>query len=157
MSTVSSDSITQIARRWVAAFAARDARAFAQNYSESAEYIDHAFQLRRTGRQSIEQHIELWTNSIPDFAMKVDRFDVVGQQALFSYVGTGTFVNDLPRLQATGQSFIYEGFVVLTVGEEGLLDRTEEFYSVSFASGVPFADYHFRGSDKPRPSPALLA
>jgi ketosteroid isomerase-like protein len=63
MSTVSSDSITQIARRWVAAFAARDARAFAQNYSESAEYIDHAFQLRRTGRQSIEQHIELWTNS----------------------------------------------------------------------------------------------
>ncbi|MFF7777073.1 nuclear transport factor 2 family protein [Streptomyces tanashiensis] len=147
MTHISSDVVREISRAWAESFSSGDARAFAQKYSEGAEYIDHAFQLRRTGRRSIELHYNLWIDSIADFEMKVDRIDVVGQRAFFSYVGTGRFVKDLPRLAATGTSFTYEGVVILTVDDDGLVGRTEEFYSTNFPTGVPFENYHFRGSD----------
>jgi hypothetical protein len=50
-------------------------------------------------------------------------------------------------LAATGATFSFQGFVVLTVDEAGLIERTEEFYSTSFPSGAPFKDYNFRASD----------
>ncbi|WP_179377712.1 nuclear transport factor 2 family protein [Rhodococcus sp. ACS1] len=149
MTDISSKSIEQISRRWVDLFKDRDGIAFAAQYSDTGEYIDHAFQLRRKGRESIALHIDIWSNSIPNFEMKIAKIDVVGSRSMFSFVGSGTFEKDLPTMAATGTTFSYRGFIVLSVNEQGLITRTEEFYSTSFPNGIPFEDYNFRGSSAP--------
>lgn len=51
-----------------------------------------------------------------------------------------TFEKDLPALDATGSRFSFHGFIVLTVDESCLIERTEEFYSTGFPTGVPFTN-----------------
>ena len=147
MAEITRKSVEEISRRWVDSWAHPDAAAFAESYAETGEYIDHAFQIRRAGHEAIARHYKIWIGSVPNFEMQVEKFNVVGLQSMFSYVGSGTFENDLPVLAATGTTFTYQGFVVLTVNEAGLIERTEEFYSTNFPSGVPFKDYNFRGID----------
>lgn len=53
--------------------------------------------------------------------------------AIMTFVGTGRFTRDLPRMVATGEDFVYHGVVWLKIDATGKITVTEEYYSTSFA------------------------
>jgi len=106
MQDISSELVEAVTRGWVDSWADPDAAA---NYLDTGEYVDHAFQLRGVGRDAIARHHSLWLSAVPDFEMRPGEFNVVGRKSLFSYVGAGTFENDLPILAATGTTFHIPG------------------------------------------------
>lgn len=52
-------SVEEIARRRVDSWRSSDASAFAARYTETGEHIDHAFQIRGAGHETIARHHEI--------------------------------------------------------------------------------------------------
>ena len=151
-----SDSVSLVecvAERWVKSWIDGNGANFASLYSESGEYIDHAYRIRRVGRGFIARHFEIWKGSVPDFTMTAIDTKVLGSDVYFSYIGAGNFLHDLPLEKATGEltwqpatgeSFLFRGYIMLSVNSDGLINRTEEFYSVNWFQQEDVEGYDLR-------------
>ena len=60
-------------------------------------------------RDWLTKHRYFWLDSVPDIRMRAGDRAVVASRSFFSYEGTGTFVNDLPLMAATGATFVCWG------------------------------------------------
>jgi len=146
-----------IAQRWAAAWSDPDPSAWLALYTPTATYIDHGFQITRSGKPILKRHFELWRNSIPDFVMQVD--DSYGQwwslggagDALpagkyrFSVrtVNSGTYLKDLPSKKAFGDKFSFRGVVDFVIdAEAGLIEEVDEWYSLNFDKATDVKNYH---------------
>jgi hypothetical protein len=74
--------------------------------------------------------------------MEIEEHVSTADGVVIRYVGRGTFLHDLPRLRASGESFVFRGVVALTVTSDGEIARTEEYYGTDFVSSVDRAGYH---------------
>lgn len=114
-------------------------------------YTDHAFQISRTGHKGIKSHTEIWKGSLPDFAVKEEHIwleeTLPGDKTrlVFRTVNTGTFVNDLPEIKATGRPFWFPGVVELIVRNQGgLIETIEEWYTFKFDNVASLDEYDHR-------------
>ena len=148
----SPEQLKSIAVRWTAAWGGSNAADWVALYAPTATYIDHAFQIRRTGSAVLTCHWEIWRTSIPDFVMEVEHFHVPQKDAAvdgaesptFSIrtINKGTFLNDLPSKKASGKKFVFRGVVDFKVNQEGLIENIEEWYSWDFGQGKDVAAFH---------------
>ncbi|MGY4099348.1 nuclear transport factor 2 family protein [Nocardia sp. R16R-3T] len=123
----------EIIRSWAHAWGNASPEEFADQYTEDAVYIDHAFRIARSGRDAIAEHCAIWHNSIKDFEMTPRQIRATGDGALMTWVATGNFARDLDIIPATGENFAMHGAVRLEINAEGKITVTEEYYSVTFA------------------------
>ncbi|KAM5386405.1 hypothetical protein ACJZ2D_000368 [Fusarium nematophilum] len=134
--SLGSDSIIT---RWTEGLSGTDQTDWVKLHSQNITYTDHAFQLRRTGQAGIASHIKTWRESIPDFKIEADASWVEKSlprgrtQLVFKTNNTGTFINDLPSLKASGKAFWFPGIVELIVcDEDGLIESVNEYYTARF-------------------------
>ena len=111
-------------------------------YAPDGCYHDHAFKLIRTGRPILTKHRDYWLHANPDVVFELYRFERLPEGCSIRYICRGKFVNDLPSMKATGKMFEFRGVVDFTVDEEGMIKRTDDFYSTGFGSSVPLEEYH---------------
>lgn len=57
----------------------------------------------------------------------------------------GTFLNDLPRVKATGKRINYPVRVEMIVRDDGLIEEAAEWYSTEFWKVTPISGYNRRG------------
>lgn len=151
----SSKQLFDLATRWTAAWGGNNSTDWVALYTPKATYIDHAFQIRRTGSDILRRHWDNWRTAIPDFTMEMEGFYVPlkegggdaadkAETVMFSVrtVNKGTFVKDLPIKKASGRKFIFRGVVDFRVNRAGLIETIEEWYSWDFGEGKDVTEFH---------------
>lgn len=79
--------------------------------------------------------------AISNFHMTPCEIHATEDGAVMTFVGTGQFVQDLPRMTATGEDFVYHGVALLKMDTAGKNTVTEEYYGTTFAqTGVVSSD-----------------
>ncbi|RSL47663.1 hypothetical protein CEP54_013284 [Fusarium duplospermum] len=133
-----SDKARLIISRWTGGWSVSDQSDWVKLHTQDVVYTDHAFQMSRTDHDGLKSHTEIWKGSIPDFVVKEEHIwleeSLSGNKSrlLFKTVNTGTFVNDLPGIKATGRPFWFPGVVELIVhNEDELIEKIEEWYTFS--------------------------
>lgn len=136
--------LSLIAYKWAAAWGADTPTAWLALYAPNAIYIDHAFQIRRSGDTILKRHWEIWRRSIPHFVMDIERIDFTDRPNAISIrtVNKGKLENDLPSKKASGKPFVFRGVVDFVVNDEGLIESLEEWYTWDFGEGKDVKDYH---------------
>ena len=153
--SVSTARAREIGNKWAAAWSQKDSSIWTSIYANEATYTDYAFGFIRRGKRGLEEHFHLWRTANPDFQMDVlEAFPGVEtnestlEEHLFSESGgsgslkftirtrnTGTFMNDLPTLKASGKKFSFYAVVDIVVrAEDGLIVKVEEWYHRQFDS-----------------------
>jgi hypothetical protein len=140
---------SSVPHRWAAAWSFPDPSIWLSLYTPTATYIDHAFQIRRSGTPILRRHFDIWRTSIPDFVMEVEQSageePLPGGRRKYSIrtINRGTFLKDLPSAKASGKTFSFRGVVDLVVREEdGLIEEVHEWYSSNFGNSKDVAEYH---------------
>lgn len=107
--------------------------------------IDHAFNVSRTGKETLDAHWKLWLHAIPDFTAEVVSVTALDDGGWLQYRGKGTFVNTLANyFPPTGKEFVYEAILRAWIDDDGLIVRSEEWYTKSFGESRPVNEYNHR-------------
>jgi len=110
---------------------------FLKLYSPSIVWLDHAFQIRRTGRDAIAKLRQNWHRANADLVSSVKAIVPTPQGAVLQLSVTGKFVGDLmPKRAASGKSFEYPACFVFGISGEGLIERVDEYYSMLWDEAV---------------------
>jgi hypothetical protein len=145
--------IKTMPERWVAAWSTDDSGPWVAMYKPNGTYIDHAFQIRRSGHKTLQRHHDLWRTANPDFVMTLvpgspiwwssDTNEETGNGSCsFRTINEGTFKNDLHRFKASGKKFEFRGVIDIVI-EGGLIKELNEWYSQTpFDSSQPLGKYH---------------
>lgn len=145
--------IKSIPERWVAAWSSNDIENWVGLYTADGTYIDHAFQIRRSGRQVLARHHKIWRTANPDFVMTVvpnspiwwssDTNEETGNGSCsFRTINRGTNKANLPTHKATGKRFEFRGVIDMVI-EGGLIKEMNEWYSQTpFDQTKPMEQFH---------------
>lgn len=108
--------------------------------------VDHAFNVTRIGHSTVSQHCNLWLAANPDFEAEAIHVQSTIEGGWLQYRGKGTFKNDLAGIYpATGKEFVFEAVLRAWINEEGLIMRSEEWYTRTFGECVEVDKYDSRG------------
>jgi uncharacterized protein (TIGR02246 family) len=139
-------SLEQVGRDWVAGWNSRDSDAFSRLFAPDGEYLDPSFGIRRTGRNFLRMHHEIWWKAIPDFVMKIRHIHVAARSVIVEVTAEGTFSGcDLVggKMKATNNPFRGWSIAVLDVNDVGEIMTCREYYDRSIVPGgvqPPFDD-----------------
>lgn len=142
MSTLIETSLVNIKtlpERWTAAWSSDDTKNWVALYKTNGTYIDHAFQIRRSGSKVLERHHKIWRTANPDFVMTLvpnapifwssDTDEEAGNGTCsFRTINKGTNRNDLPSYKASGKAFEFRGAIDMVI-EGGLIKELNEWYT----------------------------
>jgi len=115
--------------------------------------VDHCHYYRQTGKRELEILHKIWLNSIPDCAIKVERFDLLEdasggkRRAHIWYTGSGIFARDLMDTKATGKEIKYPGTVDFLFDEDGKIISSDEWMSNIFYKLPPLRYRYVRDLD----------
>jgi hypothetical protein len=104
--------------------------------------VDHAFNITRIGHNTLNTHWALWLAAIPDFTADVLHVQATAEGGWLVYRGKGTFENDLAGIfPATKRPFVNECALRAWIDEDGLITRSEEWYTRTFGESGPVDEY----------------
>jgi hypothetical protein len=101
-------------------------------YGLKAAFLDHAMQINRQGLANVQDHFKIWRNSIPDATAVFEgcwpgeRLPDGKWNVIMRLRWTGTFLNDLPTVKASGTKVDFPVRAEMVVRDDGLIEETAE-------------------------------
>jgi hypothetical protein len=120
-------------------------------YASNSRFLDHALQINREGLGSVEDHFKIWRNSLPDAraifegAWPGEKLPDGKWRVMIRMHWTGTFLNDLPTIKASGTKVDFPVRAEMVVRDDGLIEESAEWYCANFWEVKSVAEYHRRG------------
>ncbi|KIM92687.1 hypothetical protein OIDMADRAFT_62310 [Oidiodendron maius Zn] len=145
------ESVKTLGTKWCSLWSGDDAEPWVAMYAQKATFLDHALQINRQGFPNLQDHFKIWTNSLPDCKAVLEgswpgeRLPDGKWRVIMRTRWTGTFLNDLPTIKASGTKVNFPVRVEMVVRDDGLIEEAAEWYCSNFWDVKPVSEYHRRG------------
>lgn len=138
MAQLKTIDLEKLGRELVEKWAERDSAAFAALFANDGEYIDAAFGVRRSGRDSMEHHHKLWHAAISQFTMRPLRLVTAPGFIAIEALAEGRFDGEGlggGKIKPTYARFRGRMCVLIDVTSEGKIARCTDYYDRSTMPG----------------------
>lgn len=142
------DTITRYVSNWHLTLDSDEANsAFLSSYSPTIYWYDHAFLIQRVGHSAVLGLHAAFNHCNQPFRAEVKFILPTITGAVVEQVWHGRCANDVVRpdgqvaVKASGKDFVCHVCMVVEIGEDGKINRIDEYYNRRWDDGVAEREY----------------